>query len=167
MKALKQFVADGGLLIITVHVNYFLQPLLDELGFQITSSPLCDSVNRFHENNKDFVAREVINHPLTENVTEIAVMGAYGLKGKDERVKELIFTSSSAWADMNGNDVKDPGDVEGKFCVVAITEIGKGKVVVIGDDAVFSNILIKNKGNNQLLNNIAEWAIGKQGEGVI
>jgi|GEM_PF-263453 len=167
IKALKEFVRGGGLLLITVHVNYFLQPLLDELGFQITSAPLCDSVNRFHENNKDFIAREIIEHPITEKVAEIAVMGAYGLKGKDERVKELVFTSSSAWVDLNGNDAKDTDEVEGRFCVVAASEIGKGNVVVIGDDAVFSNMLIESRGNNQLLSNIFEWAIGKQGEGAI
>jgi hypothetical protein len=167
IKSLTEFVKSGGSLIITVHVSYFLQPLLSALGYQITSSPLCDAANRFHENNKDFLAKELVRHPLTENVTGIAVMGAYGLKGKNDSVSELIFTSPSAWVDMNGNDIKDTGDIEGKFCVVAASEFGKGKIVIIGDDAVFSNLLIQNSGNSQLLKNIFEWFIGKRGEGSI
>ncbi|MCX7832037.1 MAG: hypothetical protein N2440_03960 [Actinobacteria bacterium] len=167
LKNIKTYVENGGNLILTVHVNFFMAPLLEELGFQITDSPVSQEEDAFHGSNKDFFVRDIVEHPVTEGIESLAFMGTYGLKGKASDVKELVFSSNNAWLDSNGNEIKDESDVIGKFCLVCVREIGKGKVVVIGDDAIFSNMLIGNDGNMRLLKNIVKWFIGERGEGAI
>lgn len=165
--ALKDFVNNGGNLLITVHVNFFVQELLDSFGFLITQGPVSEGENTFHENDKDFIAKDLRKHPISEGIDSVAFMGAYGVKGKDRNVDEIIFTSKNAWVDLNENGTRDKGDYSGKLCLLAAREFGKGKVVVVGDDAVFSNMLINSSGNKQLLQNIAEWFIGRLGKGIV
>lgn len=165
--ALKEFVNNGGNLLITIHVNFFVGSLLDSFDFMVTSSPISEEENTFHNNNKDFLVREIVEHPITEGISKISVMGAYGVKGKNDAVQELAFTSKNAWVDLNENGAKDNSDAVGKFCLVAAAEIGKGKVVVIGDDAVFSNMLMNGSENEFLLKNIVKWFIGEVGEGSV
>lgn len=167
ISALKRFVENGGNLLITVHVNFFVQELLDEFGFLITGSPVSESENTFHDNDKDFIAKDFRKHPVSVGIDSVAFMGAYGIKAKEDNAAEIVFTSDNAWVDLNENGTKDKDDFSGKLCLVAAKEFGKGKVVVVGDDAVFSNMLISSSGNKQLLQNIAEWFIGKLGKGVV
>lgn len=164
---LYEFVKNGGNLLITVHVNFFAQGLLDKFGFLITQSPLSQEKNAFHNTYKDFFATQIIEHPITKEIKSIGFMGAYGIKAKGKNHNELVFSDDSAWADLNGNDLYDNSDIRGRFCLVGASEVGQGKVVVIGDDAVFSNMLLAYEGNEKLLKNISEWFIGMRGEGSI
>lgn len=165
--SIRNYVENGGNLILTVHVNFFMARLLEELGFQITDSPVSQVENAFHGSNKDFFVKDIIEHPVTEGIKSLAFMGTYGIKSKSSDVKELVFSSKNAWLDSNGNNVKDENETSDRFCLISVREIGKGKVVVIGDDAVFSNMLINNDGNMKLLKNIGRWFIGERGEGAI
>jgi hypothetical protein len=167
IKNLKEFVKNGGCLIATVHVNFFMQPLLESFGFQITNSPICQSEKTFHGNLKDFLATSIIEHDVTQGISGVAVMGTWGIREADKDAKVVVSTSDNAWADINGNDAFDNSDIRGKFGIIGVYESGKGKVVIAADDAVFSNALLGNEGNKKLVENIVRWFLGETGKGVI
>lgn len=167
IKNLKEFVKNGGCLIATVHVNFFMQPLLESFGFQITNSPICQLEKTFHGNAKDFVATNIVEHDITRGISGVAVMGTWGIREFLKDAKVVIFTSDNAWADINGNDALDNSDIRGRFGIIGVYVLGKGKVVIAADDAIFSNALLRNENNKKLIENIVRWFLGETGKGVI
>ncbi len=74
----------------------------------------------------------------------------------------VISTTNHVWAAGNRNRVYDDGEsVVGKVGVVAVAEAGKGKVVVIADDAPMANAFLGVGDNLRLANNIVDWMTEK------
>lgn len=163
VEVVREFVAHGGNLIITVHVAYFLTNLIEEFGFELTSSPIAQAENQFGGTPKNFVAANVEDQaPVCQGVDGVAVQGSWGLRSTDKNAFVVVSTGPKAWADFNANDVYDEGEPQGIYGIVGISLYGDGKVVVVADDAVFNNSNLQVKGNEKLLENIAVWFTGRR-----
>ena len=68
----------------------------------------------------------------------------------------VASTSPKAWVDLNGDKKLSDGDVVQSFGVVAVGEVGAGRFVVFGDDAVFQNRFL-DESNRQLAKNLSRW----------
>lgn len=159
---IREYVAHGGNLIITVHVAYFLTNLVEEFGFELTSSPIAQEENQFGGSPKNFVATAVNSQaPVCQGVNGVAVQGSWGLRSIDKNAYVVVSTGPDAWADFNANDAYDEGEPQGSYGIVGIALYGDGKVVVVADDAVFNNSNLRVEGNNRLLENIATWFTGR------
>lgn len=159
---IREFVAHGGNLIITVHVAYFLNNLVEEFGFELTSSPIAQEENSFGGTPKNFIATAVDTQaPVCQGVQGVAVQGSWGLRSTDKNAFVVVSTGPDAWADFNANDAYDEGEPKGSYGIVGVALYGDGKVVVVADDAVFNNSVLRTASNEKLLENIATWFTGR------
>ena len=92
------------------------------------------------------IITDVVAHPATEDVTDLLVPSACSLKVSG-KAQALATTSTTA----------DPG----KAAIVAIAEIGKGRVMCIGSYEVFrKGGGLKHKGNAKFALNAFRWLSG-------
>jgi hypothetical protein len=68
----------------------------------------------------------------------------------------IASTSPRSWVDLNGDGRLSKGDVMQSFGVVAAGELGAGRYVVFGDDAIFQNKFLDEQ-NGQLAKNLSRW----------
>jgi hypothetical protein len=159
-EALLNYLSNGGNLLITVHVSYFISDFTNVLGLQLSKGVLGQQEESFEGAAKNFVARGITEHPLTKNVKGVAVRATWALQplpGNTFDAKSIVASSSDSWVDITANDYYDIGEPRGSYGIIGVSTVGKGKVVVIGDDAVFTNFTINMAGNRTLCENIADW----------
>lgn len=159
-EALMNYLNNGGNLLITVHVSYFIADLSNALGLQLSKGVLGQQQESFEGKAKNFIARGVTEHPLTKNVKGVAVRATWALQplpGNAFGAKSIVASSSDSWVDITANDYYDIGEPRGSYGIIGVSTVGKGKVVVIGDDAVFTNFTINMASNRTLCENIADW----------
>jgi hypothetical protein len=159
-EALMRYLKDGGNLMVTVHVAYFISNLTDVLGLQLSKSVLCQSTSTFENQPKNFIANTVSEHPLMKNVKGVAVRATWAMQpmlGNPYGAKVITSTAPGSWVDVTANDRYDIGEPRGSYGIIGVSTVGKGKVLVVGDDAVFTNFTIDMASNRIFCENIAEW----------
>ena len=154
---IRGFVGDGGNLLVLVHIFPTVNDLIEDFGIVSSTYIVCDSENQVNVSPQDFYLMDVDTHPITEGVESIAVFGSWSLTSF-EPARTVAWTSDRAWLDTNSNRVFDM-DHEGleRLGIVAVSEYGSGKVVVIADDAVFIDAFTINGDNRLLRDNIITW----------
>ena len=110
----------------------------------------------------NFQVTRLENHPLFQGIQHFSLHGVWALLDTRTGVRSIARTSPCAWIDLNGNGQFDKGDARQSFAVAVAGEIGKGRYVVFGDDAVFQNKFLK-EGNLTLARNLAAWLAGSKG----
>lgn len=159
-ESLTSYVEKGGNLLITVHVSYFLTELANTLGLQLSTGVLCQQSGSFEGQTKNFVADGISKHPVTDGVKGVALRGTWALQplqGNTHNANTVVSTSADSWVDINSDDMYDVGEPRGAYGVIGVSTVGKGKVIVIGDDAVFTNFTIDMVNNRTLFENIINW----------
>ena len=155
VKALKDFVAEGGSLLVLLHISGPVARLTEAFGVIVSNHVISEEENTLG-GSQDFYVTRFSRHPVTAGLKKIAVFGAWGLLA--EGGAEIVAkTSERAWADMNRNRLHDEGEPRAGFGVLAVRKFGKGKAVVVSDDAVFSNSFITAADNRKLAGNILDW----------
>ncbi|MHB8841368.1 MAG: DUF4350 domain-containing protein [Candidatus Aquicultor sp.] len=156
-EVLAKFVSGGGDILLTLHIADVCYPLAQRLGFQLSSSVIAQSHDIFDDSPKNLVATTVINDPLTAGVASVAVRKSWALNPTAQNARIVVATAKDAWADINPDDQYDQQEPAGSYGIVGAAELGKGRVVVIGDDAVFDNKTMDMAGNRILCKNIIAW----------
>ncbi len=172
--AIKSFVESGGsLLVIVDHTNcyfhaYKLGPLMQELGIELHTDSACDKAPRTLGSSCTWITITNFKpHPITQGLQVIAMQTGGTV---DDRYA-IATTSEAAWADnwsvhpysaddnpgMFGNGKFDPGERTGKLGVVLARELGKGKIVVVGDQNMLSDNFIRYAENYKLWLNTVAW----------
>jgi hypothetical protein len=95
-------------------------------------------------------------HALTRNLDSFSVFGAWALLSEDPHSVTVARTSPRAWVDLNHDDRVGIGDAVQSFAVIVAGEMGAGRFVVFGDDAIFQNDFVKD-GNSALAKNLVCW----------
>ncbi len=184
IRAIVAFVRSGGsLFIITDHSNayfhaYRLAPLLDEFGIEVPTDTACDvAPHTLGSGNGWILIEDFSKHPLTEGLRRIAFQTG-GLV--DERFA-VARTSPQSWADawqttayaesnamgFFGNFARDEGERSGPLGVVLAKEFdqefgqecGRGRIVIVGDQNIFSDICIDYADNYRLWINAIAWLL--------
>ena len=155
--AINDFLERGGTLLLTIHVPFpvFAVPAHWGLPVQpyiITADEPLPGVNDpgvLYADNIQEKGR------LTDGVEKILVLSGWPVRATDQRAYLAISTGPETWADANANRSREESET-GPFGVVGAAGVGRGTVVVVGDDAVFANIAIGEPGNAKLLDNILQ-----------
>lgn len=159
---LADYVSSGGNVLITLHIGDVCYLLAERFGIQISNSVVAQAHDIFEDSPKNLVATSVRSDVLTGGVSAVAVRKSWGLRAIPEKnARVVVSTASDAWADMNPDDQYEQGEPVGSFGIVGAATLGKGKVVIVGDDAAFTNKTIDMASNRQLCENIANWFAGK------
>ena len=153
---IRDFVRGGGNLLLLVHIFPPVVDLIDDFGIACSTYIVHDVENQINISPRDFYSLDIENHPITEGVEEIAVFGSWSLASV-EPANVVAWSSDRAWLDTNANQVFDVDfEVQGRLGVVAVSEYGSGKVVVL-DDAVFTDGFVVVGDNRVLRDNIISW----------
>lgn len=156
--SIESYVRDGGSLLVLLHIAPPLARLTERFGIILSNVVISESVNTINKQSQDFYAHDIAPHPVTEGVKSIALYGAWALM-TEGNAKVIASTSKHAWGDMNRNRIFDAGEPMLKFGLVAATEFGKGRVVVVADDAPLANAFIGEADNVQMAKNIIRWLV--------
>lgn len=154
--ALDKFVSNGGNLLVLLHISSPVAQLTNSFGITVSNFVIGEQSDLIEGKAQDFYVTRFGPHPVTEGLGKIAVYGSWGLMAEDPALV-VGATSAKAWADMDRNRKFDKGEPMQDFGIIAVNEHGKGKVVVIADDAPFSNRFITEADNKLLAENIIRW----------
>lgn len=176
--ALENFVrGGGGIVFITDHSNcyyhqYSLLPLWHALGLIPTFETVCvrSKIGRLsHAGNGWVLLRDFVNHPVTEDLRQIAFQTGGRVVGQGA----VAFTEADAWADAGATPLYGQGDVglygdmqfsasepSGRQAMVLARRIAQGRVVVIADQNGIGDAAIAYADNWKLWLNACRWAGG-------
>lgn len=155
--ALEAFVRAGGNLLVLLHISAPAAQLTGSFGIAVSNFTIGETTGLIDNASQDFVVTRFTNHEVTEGLEKITVWGSWGLMATDGRAKVVASTSDKAWADIDRNRKLDPGEPVQSFGIVAASELGTGKVVIIADDAPFANRFLDAADNRRLAENIMRW----------
>ncbi len=150
---LERYVRDGGVLVITTHVSYPLMVLPERYGMGLTPLVVTSDNPLPGADAGSFLATTIEPDLLTEGVGEILVLSSWAVTAAGDDADVVISSDEDTWAD-DGDHRRTATDAVGPFGLVAVGRLGKGTVVLVGDDAVFANAAIGQDGNRRLFDNI-------------
>jgi len=158
----------GGLFVIADHTNVYhhaerLNPLLATFGIEVLFSTAVDSPPQYAINSFWVKIRSFADHPVTDGVSVVSFQTGGPLVTDDG----VAFLSNAGFSDdwieaeanpgFYGNGRLDPGEPSGPLPVVAATNFGEGRVVVVGDQNVFGDEWVMVGQNFEIVLNIFEW----------
>ncbi|HEY4706768.1 MAG TPA: DUF4350 domain-containing protein [Thermodesulfobacteriota bacterium] len=158
--ALKNFVKNGGNLLILAHISPPVAPLTNMFGILISNFVVAEQNNTIEGRSQDFLVTKFSEHPVTTGIEKIAVYGTWGLMTEPKTGSAAVIvasTSEKAFADLNRNRALSEGEPVQEFGIIAVGGLGKGKVVVVADDAPFTNKFLGQADNRKLASNIIGW----------
>jgi len=157
---LKDYLNNGGQLAIMLHIGFPVARLLNNLGVAVSNGVVHEQKNIPDDpKDTDFYVTDLAPHPLTRNLPQINLYGAWALHTNLE-ANIVAKTSPMAWIDLNRDRKRDKGDAIQAFSEVVTGQLGQGHFIVFGDDAIFQNRFLAGP-NKILANNLAKWL--KQG----
>jgi hypothetical protein len=159
---LSRYVYEGGNLLVLMHISAPVARLTEVFGIIVSNFVLAEDAAAIGGKAQDFYVTRFEEHPVTRNLKKVAVFGTWGLM-TDGRATVLASTSKKAWADINLNRRFDDGEPVAGFGIIAATDFGLGKVLVVADDALFANGFIGEADNMVLVRNIIGWFKGGEG----
>jgi len=159
IEAVSRFVERGGAVCIMLHIAPPLSGLLDRFGVYYSNGVINEVENTIDNDSINFRVTRLEKHPLFRGVRQFSLYGVWAVQSARPDVRVIARTSPSAWIDLNGNGTYDRGDARQQFAVAVAGEVGKGRFVVFGDDAVFQNRFLTGE-NLTLARNLAAWLAG-------
>lgn len=161
--AVVAWVEKGGQLCVMIHVEPPQADLLHRLGVSISTRPIREVQGIVGGDPLNFSVKKLKAGPLTGSLASFNVYGAWALLPTGKGVEAIAETSPQAWVDLNGNGKPDVSDASQAFAVAVSGTHGKGRFVVLGDDAILQNQFLAG-GNLKLGENLAAWLLRSEGE---
>ncbi len=162
---IRRFIENGGRLAVMVHISPPVLNLLLSLGVDVANGVIREELKIINNEPLNFKTSNLRPHPLTRNLESFSVYGSWPLRPITTSGKTLAYTSSRSWVDLTGDRRQTPGDAVQSFGVVVTNRIGKGELLVFGDDAIFQNRFLTDN-NQQLAKNLGHWLVaGKRSPG--
>ncbi len=156
LQAVLKYLEAGGGLAVMLHIAPPVGALLHRLDVDFTNGSLRETAQLIDGNPLDFKVSKLTAHPVTDGLTGFSVYGCWALRGTAPHVSILAETSEHGWVDLDRNNQLSQGDAVQSFGVIAAGEFGKGRYVIVGDDALFQNQFL-DESNQKLAINIANW----------
>ncbi len=156
VEAVVEFVEAGGGLAVLLHIAQPVRDLLRRLEVDHTNGSLRETRDVIGDNPQNFKVTSLTEHPLTAGLESFSLYGAWALRGTAPDSVVLAETGEKSWVDLDRDSKFSSNDAVQAFGVMVAGEIGQGRYVVIGDDALFQNRFF-DKANRQLAINLVDW----------
>lgn len=153
---LREFLRGGGRLVVASD-DPQTNALLEHLGAsaRLNGTTLRDELRHYNAPALP-VAGNVSTHPLVADVRELTLNRGTAVEPNGARV--LASTADLAYLDVDGDGELDEGDPLGSWPVVTVEPVGEGTLVVVGDQSIFTNAMLRREGNGQFLVNLVAGA---------
>lgn len=151
----RRFVRSGGTLVVAGDFGPHTNPLLADLGVsaRINGTPLRDE-RQYYSSPNVTVATGVSEHRFTEDVDRLTLN--YGTALRPNNATVLVDSSAYAYLDTNRNGSLDEREQMGRYPVVALEQVGEGRVVVVSDPSVFTNAMLERPGNRKFVTSLTK-----------
>ncbi len=159
---LSKYVYEGGNLLVLMHISSPVARLTEVFGIIVSNFVIAEDAVQIGGKAQDFYVTRFKEHPVTKGLKKVAVFGTWGLM-TEGRATVLASTSEKAWADLNRNHRFDDGEPVAVFGIIAVSDFGLGKVLVVADDSLFANGSIGEADNMAHVRNIIGWFKGGEG----
>jgi hypothetical protein len=156
VEAVAGFLARGGRLAAMLHIGSPFAGLMARLEVDFTNYVLYEQENVIDNDPRNFRVTALSAEPIFAGIDHFSLYGGWALMNTAPSAKVIATTSPRAWVDLNGDQQLSKGDVVGSFGVVVSGDLGNGRFIVFGDDAIFQNKFLDNS-NRQLAKNLARW----------
>lgn len=154
--AVVRFLERGGRVALMLHIGQPLAGLIHRVGGDFSNGVIHERQNVIAGNDITFKVRDLTTHPIFGGMEQFGLYGGWALNG----LTPLARTSSEAWVDLDGNRKLSAGDAVDRFAVVTEGNIGAGRILIFGDDAIFQNRYLDDS-NTCLARNLAHWLAGQ------
>lgn len=155
--ALDDFVRRGGTMILSVHVPFPILGTTARYGLPVGTGVMVDPSLQLDPGV--WVTSAIEPDPVTESVKTLGVVSGWSVGVSPSEIADprvVIQAPPSVIVDANNDGSFDSKDPRPPYGVVGVADIGSGRVVVLGDDAIFANIAIDTSDNAKLLDNLLE-----------
>lgn len=156
VQIIHDFVAKGGGLAVMLHIAPPVRSLLHALEVDYTNGTLREMQGLINDEPLNFRVTNLAEHPVTSGLERFSVYGAWALRGTAPHVSVLAQTSQHGWVDLDRNNELSNRDAVQIFGVAVAGELGQGRYVVFGDDALFQNQFLDPE-NQQLALQMIRW----------
>jgi hypothetical protein len=156
VEAVVEFIHNGGGLAVLLHIPSPVRDLLQRLEVDYTNGTLHENRDVIDDNPQNFKVTSLAEHPLTTGLESFSLFGAWALRGTAPHSVILAETHEKSWVDLDRDRKFSSNDAAQSFGVIVAGELGRGRYVVIGDDALFQNRFFDKK-NRQLAVNLVDW----------
>lgn len=156
VEAVVEFIHNGGGLAVLLHIPSPVRDLLQRLEVDYTNGTLHENRDVIDDNPQNFKVTSLAEHPLTAGLESFSLFGAWALRGTAPHSVILAETHEKSWVDLDRDRKFSSNDAAQSFGVIVAGELGRGRYVVIGDDALFQNRFF-DKENRQLAVNLVDW----------
>lgn len=153
---LLRFLERGGRLSVMLHIGSPFAGLLERLDVDFTNYVLSEQENIIDNDPRNFQVKALTTDSLFTGLDHFSLYGGWALMNSAPSARIIAATSPKGWVDLNGDKKLSKGDVVQSFGVVVTGELGTGRFVVFGDDAIFQNKFLDEQ-NRQLARNLARW----------
>lgn len=157
---LRQFVREGGTLLVAEDFGANGNPLLAGLGssVRVDGRTLRDQQS-YYRGAPLPVAPDVASHPLTAGVDQLTLNYGTTLVPATEGVQSvaatnatvLVNSSEFSYLDTDGDGELDADERLRPRPVAAVERVGAGQVVVVSDPSAFINVMLDRPGNRQFV----------------
>jgi len=160
LDAVFKFVDNGGKVLVNVHIPQPLTSFLNKLDVAVTTIPIKDENSPLKDKKVDFGVYDLSEHRIFKDLKRFFVYGSWGFKTNNPNIKLLAKSGRSSYLDLNRNNQLDKDDEMGPFGLIVEIKLGKGSVMLIGDDTLFQNMFLSDY-NLKLAQNLANYFKGE------
>ena len=158
-EAINAFVEAGGTVLLTIHVPFPVLKVPAHWGLPMDTQIMMSQTPAISlQEPSVFSADVVADSPLTEGVNSVVVVSGWPVKPVTDQAQLLVSTRADTWLSPAGDQAPVPpaGTQFASYGVIGVANVGAGRVIVSGDDAIFANLAINEADNARLLDNIIE-----------
>ena len=155
--AITAFVERGGTVLLTIHVPFPVLKVPAHWGLPVGTEILMSKRSVAQDGSPSiFAADSVSPNRVTEGVKSVVVVSGWPVTAASPTGTIAVATGADTWLSSAGDQSPEP-PADASFTsygVIGVASVGKGLVIVSGDDAVFANIALDAGDNGRLLDNI-------------
>lgn len=158
-EVITRFVQAGGTVLLTIHVPFPVLKVPAHWGLPVgTEIMMSRSPAGNPAEPSVFVADSISESPITLGVSQVLVVSGWPVAAASSDGEMIVATRDDTWLAAAGDQAPEPpaDAVYGSYGVVGVTELGAGRIVVCGDDAIFANLALGEADNTRLLLNIID-----------
>jgi hypothetical protein len=148
IKKIKNYVLDGGVFFLTPEPNNDPpNTLAQNLGVKFIDKSIVDKENHDDVFDDHIIIEDFMDHPINNDITRVS-FGSYGCY-------PLLLQTDSGIPIAYSSSKSDPP----KSIVAAMVKMGKGLVVVVGQNRIFEDDYLPKYDNYKWLQNMFDFAL--------